>query len=364
MPYNTNGLNSPGNRGSQRQGAPRQRIYASGGAYHGPTGINQRSNSRGGRRRGSTGGYPLRSRNIKFGGKRGFDRRILLLVALALVVVIVLVFGVSTCMRGCSADTQPAESSQSGNQIDSRVAEGVSDEISSSFKTALDRNDKLAQIAANANQYDDTDLLTLALEEPASIDFVASYPSSDKSGKAYSDTVTKGKVPKLWCWDSRWGGVAYADHTIATKGSGPACVSMAYMAINGANDKTPTEIAALVTADSLASGDSSMSADFLTKEADSLGFSVTSLSATADNVNVAVDTGATTYALIELKANVTSSSAHWVIVTSENQDGSVGIYDPTCEDASSHDWDPATLASGATNLYKVAPKTTTTETSE
>ena len=52
-------------------GSTRQRINLSGGSYHGPTGVSRRNSP--GRLRGGkgNGGYPLRSRNINFTGRRG-----------------------------------------------------------------------------------------------------------------------------------------------------------------------------------------------------------------------------------------------------------------------------------------------------
>lgn len=79
------------------------------------------------------------------------DRRIFLVGAAALVLVIVLVLLVSSCVRGCSSDGGQQQT-ESQNQVDSRVAAGVSDDLSKEFKTTLDRNDKLSQIAANADQ--------------------------------------------------------------------------------------------------------------------------------------------------------------------------------------------------------------------
>ena len=61
----------------------------------------------------------------------------------AALVLAILVLVLSSCVRGCSPDggQQQAESQ---NQVDSRVAAGASDDLSKEFKTALDRNDKLA----------------------------------------------------------------------------------------------------------------------------------------------------------------------------------------------------------------------------
>lgn len=173
MPYDSQnmgrGQGPSRNAGGRRGGAPsggsrsRERVDL-GGSYHGPRGTQQRSGSRGIRgRRGPSiqkglgnGGYPLRSRSINFQGGRGrrsADRRMLILGALAFVLIVLLVVGVSSCVKGCSNGSDQPAADQ--NQIDSRVAAGVTDELTNRFKTELDRNEKLSQIAANANAYDD-----------------------------------------------------------------------------------------------------------------------------------------------------------------------------------------------------------------
>ena len=122
-------------------GSTRQRINLSSGSYHGPTGVSRR-NSPGRLRSGKgNGGYPLRSRNINFTGRRGLghggiDRRIFLVGAAALVLVIVLVLVLSSCVRGCSPDGGQQQV-KSQNQVDSRVAAGVSDDLSKEFKLSL-----------------------------------------------------------------------------------------------------------------------------------------------------------------------------------------------------------------------------------
>ena len=274
MPYDSQNMgrgqgpsrNASGRRGGAPSGGSRSRERVDlGGSYHGPRGTQQRSGSRGIRgRRGPSiqkglgnGGYPLRSRSINFQGGRGrrsADRRMLILGALALVLIVLLVVGVSSCVKGCSnGGDQPAADQ---NQIDSRVAAGVTDELTNRFKTELDRNEKLAQIAANANAYDDTSLLELALDVPESIDFVANYPNAQKSGQAYSDAVSKGTAPELYDWDIRWGAVAYGEHPLAVSGSGPTAFSMAYMGLTGSADKTPADMAALASGQNFATGDS------------------------------------------------------------------------------------------------------------
>lgn len=352
-PLNGNGLAGAGNS--------RQRINLNGGSYHGPTGVSRRSNPGRLRSGSGNGGYPLKSRNINFTGRRGLgrggvDRRIFLVGAAALVLVIALVLVVSSCTRGCSSEGAQQQA-ESQNQIDSRVAAGVSDDLSKDFKSALDRNEKLSQIAANADKYSDQQLLELALAQPEAIDFVASYPDSNKSAQAYSDAAHKGTAPTLYDWDARWGAVDYAGHAMALTGSGPTSISMAYMGLTGSNDKTPADVAALVSADNLATGDSSMSSEAVEKVASSLGLTAKSYTSGRQTLLDVLDAG--TYILAEVKAGALTDATHWVLVTTENENGTVLVHDPTSPEATARAWDPATIASACDSFFGLSQAETT-----
>ena len=331
-------------RHQTRQRVPEQ------GTYHGPRGTRTRTSAS--RHIPSSGpGYPLRSRNINFSSGRArrlsANRRLIILAVIALLVVILLVVGISSCVRGCSS-SQPA-SGGSSNPIDSRVAAGVNEELTRQFATELNRGDKLAEIAANADKYENQGLLELALSEPAAIDFVAAYPESTKEAQPYEDEVTKGTVPELYCWDERWGAIDYADAPLALTGSGPTALAMARMGLLGNAEQTPDTIAQAVSDAGMAGGESGMSADFLGEPLAALGLTATDYAANADNLLQVLDTG--TYLLMEVSAGSLTDSAHWVLVTTENDDGSVTVLDPTSPDVSSHTWDAATVASGATTMY-------------
>ena len=368
MSYKTPDANSrhrsvvEGGSPNSRNMGGRQRISTNRGAYHGPQGLQSRSvgraRGRGGRKvmnsLGSSGqGYPLRSRNINFQGRRGGfspNRQTIILGAVAILLLIILVVGVSSCMRGCSND-QGSNNGAEVNSVDARVAAGVSEDLTNQLSVALNRGEKIQQIAANANKYEDTQLIELALNQDAAVDFVASYPDTSHEAASYTDTVTKGKVPELYCWDSRWGAVDYAGHALAVSGSGPTSLAMAYMSLAGNADQTPATIATLVQNAGLATGDSGMDASFVEKSLSGLGLSAKSYTTSADNINVAVD--ANSYALIEVMANTLTDKAHWVLAVSENQDGTVYIKDPTSPEASSHAWSTSTLASSATHVFAI-----------
>ncbi len=372
MPYKTPDENSrhrsvvEGGSPNSRNGG-RQRITGNRGAYHGPQGLPSRSvgraRGRGGRRvsssLGSSGqGYPLRSRNINFQGRRGGfnpNRQTFILIALAILLLIILVVGISSCVRGCSSE-KASSSNEQVNPVDSRVAYGVSENLTRELSTSLDRAEKVQQIAKNADKYSDQELIELALAQEDAVDFVASYPDAAHEAASYTDAVSKGTVPDLWCWDSRWGAVDYAGHALAVSGSGPTSLAMAYMSLVGDAKQTPATIASTVEADGLATGDSYMDSSFVEKEAANLGLSAKSYTASADNINIAVD--ANSYALIEVKAGTVTDKTHWVLVVSENQDGTVLIKDPTSPEACSRAWSPNTLASGSQHLYAITAATT------
>lgn len=341
---------SSGSSRSYAQG-PRGRVPSQ-GTYHGPRGTRQRSSVP---HRSSGPGYPLRARSINFQSGRArrlsANRRLLILSALALVLLVLLIVGVSSCVRGCSSDQG---ASGEANPVDARVAAGVDEDLTRKFATELDRGEKLAQIAANASAYENTDLLELALDEPAAIDFVAAYPDAEKTAQPYGEDATVGTVPELYCWDARWGNVDYAGAPLALTGSGPASLSMAYMALTGNADRTPADFAQAVTDAEMATGDSCMSGSFLDGSGalDGTGLTCSTYTSNADNLTQVLDKG--TYILLEAQAGMLTDSTHWVIVVTENSDGSVQVYDPTSPEVSSRPWDPATIASAGETLYALS----------
>ena len=156
-----------------RYQSSRPPITPQGSVYHGPRGTRQRGNGlKGPSRKGP--GYPVRARSINFQSNRnrifGIDRQLLILGALAVVLLVLVVAGVSSCVRSCSSSGSGGDA----NPVDSRVAAGVSEELTGKFATGLNRDEKLAQIAATADKYSDQGLLELALDVPEAIDFVAS----------------------------------------------------------------------------------------------------------------------------------------------------------------------------------------------
>lgn len=279
--------------------------------------------------------------------------RVLLLLVLVLVVVVVLFVGVTSCInRNNEAANHAIEEAKPKNEQDERVAAGVSASMTSKFTEALDQADLLAQIAENADQYDDDRLLTLALSEPSSLPFVAAYPTSDKSSRPYEDDVTRGEVPKLYNWDEHWGAVTYGDGPLAVTGSGPTTLAMAYIGLTGKVDYTPTEIAQRASKGNYAANDSGTKGEMFLRLSESIGLTASNYEPSSDTL--AYSLGDNTVFAVELKENTLTDSAHWALVVNINEDGSVTVFDPTSTMVSSRPWDMGTIANSSTSFYALS----------
>ena len=265
-----------------------------------------------------------------------------------------MVVGVSSCIRrGNESTSQKIEEAKPKNEQDERVAAGVSAALTSKFTEELDSADTLSTIAKNADQYEDTRLLELALAEPSSRDFIAAYPKSDKSSRPYDSSVKRGEVPQLFDWDEHWGAVTYGNGPLAITGSGPTTLAMAYMGLTGKTDFSPTEIAQQSSKANYSDGDSGSKGEMFSKLPASMGLTANEYDAAADTLSTSL--GDSTVIAAEVKEGTLTDSAHWVLVVNVNADGSVTVFDPTSTAVSSRPWDAGTIAEASTKFYAISP---------
>lgn len=309
-------------------------------------------------------GYSLKSHRIGFErgsggllGRHGLSNRSLLLLLAGIVLLLVLIAGVSSCVRSCSSPArsdQGAQSSQSdgGNSLDSRVAAGVSDGLTTKFSTALDHGEKVAQIAANANRYADERLCELALLEPDAIDFVTAVPTAEKTAQPYQEAITRGTFPELYDWDIRWGFVDYAGSNIGVNGSGPTSLAIAYMGLTGKSDKSPADLAADAANGSYTTTEEiATKTDFFASEAQKLGLTLHEYTASGENLTTILADNPSVAVIVQLAANFDTPYVHWAVVVGTNQDGSVILRDPSSKHASSHGWSAGTIGSNSSVFY-------------
>lgn len=355
-----------------------------------------RSGSRSRNLTGPDTGYTLHSHRVNY-NRRGatmgerLNGRVLVLIVLVIVVIVVLVAGIASCVSNNASSTANTQQDTQEEEQKPRVASGISSDLTQEFNTVLDRNDQLAQIAQNADQYDDERLLRLALREPEAISFVANYLTADKSGSSYGDTVTKGQVPLLYDWDARWGYVSYGDGCIGVTGSGPTTIAMAYMGLTGKSDQTPATIAQSTSSSSSSSNSSSSStssdsstttssngssssssgtstasdsADSIIQMMANVGLSATQYDSSSSTLEACLSESSVAAVYLNDNGLEQDSDAHWALVVGTNDDGTLNVFDPTSTEVSTRTWDSSTVANASsTILYVTVSETSTDETS-
>ena len=312
--------------------------------------------------RRSDGRKPLQGRDTGYrvgssrrqNSSRSINPRIIIVGVVGLLLLIAIVFGISSCVRGCSNQGKKdsaKEQEQQVNPDDERVAFGVSSDVTAKLGAVLDRNEAFEKIAKSADKITDERLIDLAIAEPDAIEFVAGSVKANGSSQPYGEVVTQGTYPQLYTFDTRWGYLPYADGIMGVTGSGPVALSMAAMGLTGKNTYDPATIAQAVTAANLASGTTGMDDSFLSNHASDAGVEATSIEASSDGLYSGISDE--TPVLIKLKADsgIGSASAHWALITSLNSDNSVTVYDPTSALATSHSWSLGAVSSRTDTAY-------------
>ena len=221
-----------------------------------PSSSRQRSSSRSQAHR-SDGHKPLQRRDTGYrvgssrrqNTSRSINPRIIIVGVVGILLLIALIFGITSCVKGCSSSGKKSSDSKQEQQVnpdDNRVAYGVSSDVTAKLGAFLDRNESFEKIAKSANKITDERLIDLAIAEPEAIEFVAGSVKANGSSQAYGEVVTQGTYPLLYTFDTRWGYIPYADGIIGVTGSGPVALSMGAMGLTGKNTYDPATIAQAV----------------------------------------------------------------------------------------------------------------------
>ena len=325
-----------------------------------PTGSNRQHKSR----TNSDGRKPLQGRDTGYRvgssrrqvSSRSINPRLIIVGVLGLLLIIALVFGISSCVKGCSKSdkSKQEEKTEQVNPDDERVAFGVSSEDTAKLAVILDRNEAFAKIAKSADKITDSRLIDLAIAEPDAIEFVAGSIKNDGSTQAYGENVTQGEYPQLYTFDTRWGYMPYADGILGVTGSGPVALSMASMGLSGKNNYDPATIAQAVTSSNLASGTTGMDDGFISNHASDAGLTATSVEASSDGIYTPIAENEPVIIKLKADSGIGSSLAHWALITQLNSDNSINVYDPTSVAASSHSWSLGAVTSKTDTAYALS----------
>ncbi|MDD3485386.1 MAG: C39 family peptidase [Atopobiaceae bacterium] len=286
-------------------------------------------------------------------------------VSVAIIVLLMVVVGLSNCIRGCSSGSTDATTAAStadtaasttdAAATTSRVATGIDEDVSASLSARLDQDDQLAWISEHAADYPYEKLLKLALKEPAAVQYVYDFLDhwgTDTTGQTYTENVTKGTYPELYQWDERWGYVSYADLPLGLSGCGPTSLSMAYMGLTGKTDKTPADMAKY-SADHGYVVDGATSSELFTSGLDDLGLTSETLTVSTDALTNALSEGKVVIVSVKAGSRFTEVG-HIMLVTALNSDGSVTLHDPNSTENTAQPWAPGTIIDDTVAMYAIS----------
>lgn len=243
-----------------------------------------------------------------------------------------------------------SDSEEDGTQTQAEIPAAAS--LDSPYAQALvdlaKQEPRLITMLQNLSDYPE-DLHKMIVENSETLDFVLDYP--EKKDTVAADTigeVTKGTIPLLLQWDSRWGYSPYGDSIIGASGCGPTCIAMVASGLTGRSDITPAKVA-----------EYSMEGGFLTSEADTkwdlmsygceqFGITGTVLSLEETAMRRSLEAGSPI--ICSMRPGDFTNGGHFIVLTGY-QDGMFQVHDPNSKLRSEQLWSFDTLKGQIKNLW-------------
>lgn len=247
-------------------------------------------------------------------------------------------------------ETASSDSEEDGTQTQAEIPAAAS--LDSPYAQALvdlaKQEPRLITMLQNLSDYPE-DLHKMVVENSETLDFVLDYP--EKKDTVAADTigeVTKGTIPLLLQWDSRWGYSPYGDSIIGASGCGPTCIAMVASGLTGRSDITPAKVA-----------EYSMEGGFLTSEADTkwdlmsygceqFGITGTVLSLEETAMRRSLEAGSPI--ICSMRPGDFTNGGHFIVLTGY-QDGMFQVHDPNSKLRSEQLWSFDTLKGQIKNLW-------------
>ena len=237
----------------------------------------------------------------------------------------------------------------------SLLPDGVDDDLAESLESLAASDGRVAHIintiATVLPDSEATKLLTLAVDDSASIDFLAgladNYPQD--SGEPYDEEVQKGTIPLLLQWDERWGYTVYCNESFAAAGCGPTALAMVYMGLTGNADKTPYDMGVLATERGYAIDNEGTVSDLFVDIAPELGLQCEVFSPDSDTLEQYLENDFVV--ICYAGPGDFTDTGHFFVITGINDDGELTINDPYSTVRSAKTWDIDTVVSQSKKFY-------------
>ncbi|MDR0514725.1 MAG: C39 family peptidase [Coriobacteriaceae bacterium] len=243
---------------------------------------------------------------------------------------------------------------------DVAIPESFDPGLAERLKAQAEVDHEVLVIANQINAYgrfgpsNQENLIKLALDEPAARPFVGSLPSAYpvNGNTAYSEKVEKGRIPRLYQWDTRWAFKEYSSAPLGLTGCCPTAFSMVYMGLTGRSDMTPGHMADLARERGYMSAANGTVGDFLVDVAPELGLVCFKGDIDPYSLRAGILEGYTY--ICNVGAGDFTVDGHFFVITGLSEDGRLIINDPFSEARSNQLWDIDQVVGQSIALYALA----------
>ena len=157
-----------------------------------------------------------------------------------------------------------------------------------------------------------------------------------------------GVIPRLFQTDPEWAAAPYGDGSISTHGCGPTCLSMVYVALTGATDLDPRDMAEFSELNGFLDGGVT-SWLLMSQGAALLGLDSVEVPASAESVEGHLLAGEPV--ICSVHEGDFTTEGHFIVLAGLNADGTVEIRDPNSEDRTNMSWDLGRVISQCDNIW-------------
>ncbi|MGL5328714.1 MAG: C39 family peptidase [Peptostreptococcaceae bacterium] len=208
------------------------------------------------------------------------------------------------------------------------------------IKNLLDlysKNNSLVNILNNTNEIP-SELLTLASNNPETLDFVSNYLSYEPNDSLSVETdYTPGEIPLFLQWDERWGYHEYGDKFMAINGCAPTTLAMVVVGLTGNTSINPQTMVDYSYENGYYVDDVGTSWSLMSEGARNFGVNGMHININEYSILSSLEKGHPVVASV--KPGLFTTTGHFLVVTGLNEDGTLRINDPNSKINSSTNWE-------------------------
>jgi len=253
------------------------------------------------------------------------------------------------------AEEAEGEAAQN-HKLDYDLTQYASDEgAAGKLYSYLDTYPEAAYILRNLDLYPQQ-MLEFVARFPEAMGFAASYLDFDRMNYQpeldLSGEVTRGEMPYLLQWDSRWGYVEYGDGMIGYSGCGPTCLSMVAMYYYGWDNNDPIAVARYADENDYYVSGSGSSWTLMSKGCKDFDLIAKEIILDENAMVKALEAGKPI--ICAMGPGVFTDNGHYIVLTGY-VDGAFTIHDPNSPANTARTWTYNEIKDQIRNIWSFAP---------